>query len=209
MKGKVKGRLNRIFIILMCAMLAVCPVMTETVSAANTSKSNTTAKKRLSGWVTVQRGQVRYYRAGTYYKGCKRIGNYYHYFDSRGILLKKDTTVRGVTYYIESNGRVLGRKKGSQYYAPNGKRLNRNQATELRAYQNARKIVNKITNSKMSQSQKLKNVLCGWCGTDMESEDGLTMVETAGMQRMPMKFLSAEEAIVFRTRVHWPTWRRL
>ena len=45
MKGKVKGRLNRIFIILMCAMLAVCPVMTETVSAANTSKSNTTAKK--------------------------------------------------------------------------------------------------------------------------------------------------------------------
>ena len=35
----------------------------------------------------------------------------------------------------------------------------------------------------------------------MESEDGLTMVETAGMQRMPMKFLSAEEAIVFRTRV--------
>ena len=109
MKGKVKGRLNRIFIILMCAMLAVCPVMTETVSAANTSKSNTTAKKRLSGWVTVQRGQVRYYRAGTYYKGCKRIGNYYYYFDSRGILLKKDTTVRGVTYYIESNGRVLGR----------------------------------------------------------------------------------------------------
>ena len=93
MKGKVKGRLNRIFIILMCAMLAVCPVMTETVSAANTSKSNTTAKKRLSGWVTVQRGQVRYYRAGTYYKGCKRIGNYYYYFDSRGILLKKDTTV--------------------------------------------------------------------------------------------------------------------
>ena len=156
MKGKVKGRLNRIFIILMCAMLAVCPVMTETVSAANTSKSNTTAKKRLSGWVTVQRGQVRYYRAGTYYKGCKRIGNYYYYFDSRGILLKKDTTVRGVTYYIESNGRVLGRKKGSQYYAPNGKRLNRNQATELRAYQNARKIENKITNSKMSQSQKLK-----------------------------------------------------
>ena len=209
MKGKVKGRLNRIFIILMCAMLAVCPVMTETVSAANTSKSNTTAKKRLSGWVTVQRGQVRYYRAGTYYKGCKRIGNYYYYFDSRGILLKKDTTVRGVTYYIESNGRVLGRKKGSQYYAPNGKRLNRNQATELRAYQNARKIVNKITNSKMSQSQKLKNVLCGWCGTDMESVDSLAMVETAGMQRMPMKFLSAEEAIVFRTRVHWPTWRRL
>ena len=46
MKGKVKGRLNRIFIILMCAMLAVCPVMTETVSAANTSKSNTTAKKK-------------------------------------------------------------------------------------------------------------------------------------------------------------------
>ena len=205
MKGKVKGRLNRIFIILMCAMLAVCPVMTETVSAANTSKSNTTAKKRLSGWVTVQRGQVRYYRAGTYYKGCKRIGNYYYYFDSRGILLKKDTTVRGVTYYIESNGRVLGRKKGSQYYAPNGKRLNRNQATELRAYQNARKIVNKITNSKMSQSQKLKK----WCGTDMESVDSLAMVETAGMQRMPMKFLSAEEAIVFRTRVHWPTWRRL
>ena len=86
MKGKVKGRLNRIFIILMCMTLAVCPVMTETVSAANVKTSNTTVKKKLSGWVKVQRGQVRYYRAGTYYKGCKRIGNYYHYFDSKLLL---------------------------------------------------------------------------------------------------------------------------
>ena len=29
----------------------------------------------------------------------------------------------------------------------------------------------------------------------MESEDGLAMVETAGMQRMQMKFLSAEEQL--------------
>ena len=70
--------------------------------------------------------------------------------------MKKDTTVRGVRYYIEDNGRVLGLKKGSQYYAPNGKRLGKDQATELRAYQNARKIVAQITNNKMTQEQKLK-----------------------------------------------------
>ena len=63
MKSKVTGRLKKIFIILMCMTLAVCPVMTETVSAANVKTSNTTVKKKLSGWVKVQRGQVRYYRS--------------------------------------------------------------------------------------------------------------------------------------------------
>ena len=47
-------------------------------------------------------------------------------------------------------------KRQSQYYAPNGKRLGKDQATELRAYQNARKIVAQITNNKMTQEQKLK-----------------------------------------------------
>ena len=156
MKSKVTGRLKKIFIILMCMTLAVCPVMTETVSAANVKTSNTTVKKKLSGWVRVQRGQVRYYRSGRYFKGCRRIGRNYYYFNTNGILMKKDTTVRGVRYYIEDNGRVLGLKKGSQYYAPNGKRLGKDQATELRAYQNARKIVAQITNNKMTQEQKLK-----------------------------------------------------
>ena len=156
MKSKVTGRLKKIFIILMCMTLAVCPVMTETVSAANVKTSNTTVKKKLSGWVKVQRGQVRYYRSGRYFKGCRRIGRNYYYFNANGILMKKDTTVRGVRYYIEDNGRVLGLKKGSQYYAPNGKRLGKDQATELRAYQNARKIVAQITNNKMTQEQKLK-----------------------------------------------------
>ena len=73
MKSKVTGRLKKIFIILMCMTLAVCPVMTETVSAANVKTSNTTVKKKLSGWVKVQRGQVRYYRSGRYFKGCRRI----------------------------------------------------------------------------------------------------------------------------------------
>lgn len=111
MKSKVTGRLKKIFIILMCMTLAVCPVMTETVSAANVKTSNTTVKKKLSGWVKVQRGQVRYYRSGRYFKGCRRIGRNYYYFNANGILMKKDTTVRGVRYYIEDNGRVLGLKK--------------------------------------------------------------------------------------------------
>ena len=82
----------------MCMTLAVCPVMTETVSAANVKTSNTTVKKKLSGWVKVQRGQVRYYRSGRYFKGCRRIGRNYYYFNAKNKVFDTKITLKGLFF---------------------------------------------------------------------------------------------------------------
>lgn len=46
--------------------------------------------------------------------------------------------------------------KDCRYRAPNSKKLSSGQRSDLRAYQRARRIVNGITNSHMSKSEKLK-----------------------------------------------------
>ncbi|MFR3881465.1 MAG: transglutaminase domain-containing protein [Lachnospiraceae bacterium] len=68
----------------------------------------------------------------------------------------QDITSHGVTYFIERNGHVLGRRKGSRYMAPDGRKLNKKQTAELRAYQNARKVVARITTSDMTDAEKLQ-----------------------------------------------------
>lgn len=137
----------------MCALLIAAPVMTESVDAATTQK---TAKAKMSGWVTAQNGQKRYYKNGKFLKGCRKIGNNHYYFGPRGVMKTQDITVHGVTYFIENNGHVLGRRKGYRYMAPNGKKLNKKQTAELRAYQNARKVVARITTSDMTKAEKLQ-----------------------------------------------------
>ena len=121
----------------MCALLIAVPVTTESASAA--VATNRTAKAKISGWVTVQNGQKKYYKKGQYLKGCKKIENNYYYFGPKGVMKTQDITSHGVTYFIERNGHVLGRRKGSRYMAPDGRKLNKKQTAELRAYQNARK----------------------------------------------------------------------
>lgn len=44
---------------LMCALLIAVPVTTESASAA--VATNRTAKAKISGWVTVQNGEKKYY----------------------------------------------------------------------------------------------------------------------------------------------------
>lgn len=56
---------------LMCALLIAVPVTTESASAA--VATNRTAKAKISGWVTVQNGEKKYYKKGQYLKGCKKI----------------------------------------------------------------------------------------------------------------------------------------
>ena len=46
--------------------------------------------------------------------------------------------------------------KDCRYMTPNGKKLSSGKISDLRAYQSARRIVNGITNSHMSKSEKLK-----------------------------------------------------
>lgn len=118
--------------------------------------TNRTAKAKISGWVTVQNGQKKYYKKGQYLKGCKKIENNYYYFGPKGVMKTQDITSHGVTYFIERNGHVLGRRKGSRYMAPDGRKLNKKQTAELRAYQNARKVVARITTSDMTDAEKLQ-----------------------------------------------------
>ena len=147
-------RYKKIFIVLMCALLIAVPVTTESASAA--VATNRTAKAKISGWVTVQNGQKKYYKKGQYLKGCKKIEKNYYYFGPKGVMKTQDITSHGVTYFIERNGHVLGRRKGSRYMAPDGRKLNKKQTAELRAYQNARKVVARITTSDMTDAEKLQ-----------------------------------------------------
>lgn len=64
-------------------------------------------------------------------------------------------------WVITSGGQRKYRKnskavKDCRYRAPNSKKLSSDQRSDLRAYQRARRIVNGITNSHMSKSEKLK-----------------------------------------------------
>ena len=139
---------------LMCALLIAVPVTTESASAA--VATNRTAKAKISGWVTVQNGEKKYYKKGQYLKGCKKIEKNYYYFGPKGVMKTQDITSHGVTYFIERNGHVLGCRKGSRYMAPDGRKLNKKQTAELRAYQNARKVVARITTSDMTDAEKLQ-----------------------------------------------------
>ena len=150
-------KIKNLLTVIMCALLIISPVMTETASAATVEKTKGTSVSKVSnGWVTTSGGKTKYRKNGKFVKGCQKIGRNYYFFDANGIMQKKNTTFKGVLYYINDKGQVQGRKHGSQYFSPDGRRLNRDKSNDMRAYQNARRIVNGITNAHMSKAQKLK-----------------------------------------------------
>lgn len=150
-------KIKNLLTVIMCALLIISPVMTETVSAATVAKTKGTSVSKVSnGWVTTSDGKTKYRKNGKFVKGCQKIGKSYYFFDVNGVMQRKDTTFRGVLYYINGKGQVQGRKHGSQYFSAAGKRLGKDKANDMRAYQNARRIVNGITNDHMSKPQKLR-----------------------------------------------------
>ena len=150
-------------LVLTSAVLALTPVtanaaeaapsqVTETVIAA---PSPTPKKPQKKGWVKTKSGIRRYYRKGKRLTGFQKIGKNYFYFSAKGTLLKNTTVnkgYRGFTYYIDNKSHVIGRKKGSTYYTASGKRMTQVQIANLRSKQ----IAAEITNSSMTQEQKLK-----------------------------------------------------
>lgn len=154
---KSMKKIKKCMAAVLCSALLLTPVYSETAVQAAPAKS-TTASSEIpqNGWYKLKNGQKKYFKDGKYLVGRQKIGKTVYFFNKNGIMQKKNTTYQKVTYYIEKNGRVLGWKKGKTYYDANGKRLNKDETNEFRASQNARKIVAKITNSKMSKSQKLK-----------------------------------------------------
>lgn len=100
--------------------------------------------------------QKRYFKDGKYLTGCHKLGKYVYLFDRYGVKQQKNTTYKGVRYFIDDREHVTGWRKGSTFYYNNGKRMSKNKALDCRAYQNARDVINKVTNKKMSKSQKLE-----------------------------------------------------
>ena len=172
----MKKKNSKTAFLLACAILAASPaesalaavqpadlVSTETsvdtayedVSYVGAARSKTPKK----GWYTTKSGKKKFYRNGKYITGPQKIGKYKYYFFSKktGTMLTKNVTYKGVYYYIDKNtGRILARRKGSRYYNANGTRMSYDEMQAFTADENAKRIVAQITNSSMSQEQKLQ-----------------------------------------------------
>ena len=165
---------RKLAVLLACTILATVPVPVQNVAADSMAEStvkeldqvsvtptvkpkNTTTKIPQKGWYTLKNGQKKYYRNKKALKGLHKISNRRYFFDVKtGIMKKKNVTYKKVTYYINEQGLVEGWKKGNNYYSSKGKLLRGDKREEFVAYQNARKVVAKITNKKMTKEQKLK-----------------------------------------------------
>lgn len=143
----------------MCAAVMVTSTVPETAGVyAGELKTEAvlTPEYYDHGWIREADGQKRYYKNGRYLKGYRKIGNKYYFFGDDGILLKEDVTVNGTTYYMDRTGMVQGMKKAGYYFSPSGIMFDKARTGELRAYQNAKRVVNAITDKKMSKEEKLK-----------------------------------------------------
>lgn len=155
-------KMKKILAFCLCAMLmTTVPTFTETAGAATTSTKKTTStttkkKTTIKGWYKLKTGGMRYFKNGKYITGCHKIGKYVYLFNKNGFKAQKNTTYKGVQYFIDDYAHVTGWRKGSTFYYNNGKAMSANKALNFRAYQNARNVINQVTNSRMSKSQKLE-----------------------------------------------------
>ena len=149
-------KMKKILILFLCAMLITAPAFTETASAATKTTSTSTRKTYVKGWYTLKTGGMRYFKNGRYLTGCQKIGKYVYLFNEYGFKMLRNTTYRGVEYFLDDYAHVTGWRRGSAFYYNNGRRMSQNQALDCRAYQNARNVINKVTNKRMSKGQKLE-----------------------------------------------------
>ena len=151
--------MKRFLTVCLCVMLVTTLMIPETTFASRTaalsSRKNAESVGR-AGWYRQKNGKKKYYRDGQYVTGQQKIGKYVYMFSKYGNMIKRDITIHKVRYYIASNGHILAWKKGGKYYTAMGKRMNSTKAVEFRAYQNARKVVARITTSDMTDAEKLQ-----------------------------------------------------
>ena len=142
-------KMKKILAFCLCAMLmTTVPTFTETASAATTSSKKTTStttkkKTTIKGWYKLKTGGMRYFKNGKYITGCHKIGKYVYLFNKNGFKAQKNTTYKGVQYFIDDYAHVTGWRKGSTFYYNNGKAMSANKALDFRAYQNARNVIKK------------------------------------------------------------------
>ena len=110
-------KMKKILILFLCAMLVTAPVFTETVSAAaktassEAKKTSSAAKKKktqIKGWYRCSNGKKRYFKDGKYLTGCHKLGKYVYLFDRYGVKQQKNTTYKGVRYFIDDREHVTG-----------------------------------------------------------------------------------------------------
>lgn len=173
----MKG-IKKIFIILMCVSCVATPVNAQTITKPQTTANVQTATKSSmkpsglavnkartgitnwkkppkKGWYTLKNGKKRYYRKSKYIKGLQKLGSYRYFFSMKnGVMATKDTTYKGYKYFIDDKGHVTAWKKGEAYYNQDGKRMNNDETEVFRAENNAKKVIQRVTNDKMTLEEK-------------------------------------------------------
>jgi len=82
-----------------------------------------------TGWQTTSAGKKYIYKDGSAAKGYKKIGSYYYYFNSKGIMQKYSQKINGKPYYFHGTGKGAAKgwitfKDGTKKYCSgNGKLL--------------------------------------------------------------------------------------
>ena len=112
------------------------------------------------GWQKFSYGISYFGKDGAIRKGLTVINGRTYLFSQKGILLTGTQTVGKTTYYLSDRGRLEMKKvstgNGTLYYDGNGKKLSDVKVQDIETLERAEKIAAEITNSGMSQSQKLK-----------------------------------------------------
>ena len=112
------------------------------------------------GWQKFSYGISYFGKDGAIRKGLTVINGRTYLFSQKGILLTGTQTVGKTTYYLSDRGRLEMKKvstgNGTLYYDGNGKKLSDVKVQDIETLERAKKIAAEITNSGMSQSQKLK-----------------------------------------------------
>lgn len=107
------------------------------------------------GWVVKGKHKY-YYRYGMKLVGKQQIGKSYYLFGSDGRMKTGKVVSQGVTYYLSQNGKMEAYVKKGAYYKPTGKKMSSDEKKDYKAQLKARSIVDRLTTSRMTKSQKLR-----------------------------------------------------
>lgn len=156
----MKTQKKKLAAILACS-LALSPVSANILSAVSVPglaqvEAAKVKKTPQKGWYTTPKGNLRYYRKGSFVTGLQKIGKKYYYFNKYGAMQIGTVKEKKTTYYLNDKGTLEAVQKKSILYYANGKKMTKTDAQDFRTLQTAKSIVKQITNSRMSQGEKLK-----------------------------------------------------
>lgn len=99
----------------------------------------------------------RYYdRNGKCLTGLQTKGGKTYLFSKKGIMLTGVVKRKNKTYYLDDKGVLQVKKLGNKYYDGKGKRMSQTATQNFITLEKAKEIVGQITNSSMTDAQKMK-----------------------------------------------------